>query len=88
MDDTYEEVNGQTINSLELKNVTMEDQETVMECRWADLFLWVSLNHLPLNFLSTYNIFYILISMPIQSVKTAVKNDKKKAKHISHCNTV
>ena len=33
IDDTYEEVNGQTINTLEMKNVTREDQETVMECR-------------------------------------------------------
>ena len=39
IDDTYEEVNGQTINTLEMKNVTREDQETVMECRLAELFL-------------------------------------------------
>ena len=38
IDDTYEEVNGQTINTLEMKNVTREDQETVMECRLAELF--------------------------------------------------
>jgi hypothetical protein len=33
IDQTDEEVNGQTINTLELSNVTMEDQDSVMECR-------------------------------------------------------
>ena len=76
IDDTYEEVNGQTINTLEMKNVTREDQETVMECRLAELFLSFSIRQTryPFNW-ESFQHFLLFHFLPIVSFERPVKND-------------